>query len=38
MTPVRFQEILKDVIALTAVIGVLWAVTLWSAILGGGAL
>jgi len=38
MSPIRFEEILKDVLALSAVIGILWAVTVWSAILGGGAL
>jgi len=33
-----FSEILKDVLALSAVVGILWAVTVWSAILGSGAL
>jgi|GEM_PF-3214396 hypothetical protein len=34
----KFSEILKDILALSSVIGVLWAVTVWSAILGSGAL
>ncbi len=29
-----FIEIVKDVLALSTVVGVLWAVTVWSAILG----
>ncbi len=30
-----FSDLLKDILALSAVGGVLWAVTVWSAILGG---
>jgi hypothetical protein len=34
----KFSEIIKDILALSSVIGILWAVTLWSSILGSGAL
>lgn len=34
----KFSDLVKDVLALSSVIGVLWAVTVWSAILGSGTL
>jgi hypothetical protein len=38
MPRTRFADLVKDVLALSTVLGVLWAVTVWSAILGSGAL
>jgi len=34
----NFSDLVKDVLALSSVVGVLWAVTVWSAILGSGSL
>lgn len=38
MPRTTFRDLVKDVLALSTVLGVLWAVTVWSAILGSGAL